>query len=390
MEQELAMSGVQHGMKDRALDSSVEPFEPRLADGCDARSLFAAGKLDAVKLDALAAVLVRTHGARAIGAPVPLSRRAWITHCTGTADQELLAFEGAEHDLAPSGLIARVRERLQAFAREHPNRFERRRRRGRAASACADLRLSEVRFEREGAEPLVGEGRDPGGPSRPIDVAEQVASLAMDLCDRGASALAERFVNDYARASGDFDLYSVIDYFIACRAIVRAKSAALAASDPVRSSEQRSHKAERARSRLALADAVLEPRVKPALVLVGGAAGAGKNEVAHGLAECLGGVVVAAEQQLFERARPVLESGRAAILVRSFGRRARREAAVRFACKRHVAVVFVEARAGAANAPEIERPSEWPAQRCAQIRTDRGDWLASLPGLAAWVLSHSH
>jgi hypothetical protein len=86
----------------------------------------------------------------------------------------------------------------------------------------------------------------------------------------------------------------------------------------------------------------------------------------------------------------VLESGRVAILVRSFGRRARREAAVRFACKRRVPVVFVEARSSTATPAGIERPREWPAQRCAQIRTDRGDWQSSLPGLAAWVRSHSH
>jgi uncharacterized protein len=383
------MSVAEGDMTDPTLGSGVEWFESRYGDGRDARSLLDAGKLDAAKLDALAAVLARSYAERTLGAPAPLSRRAWIAHCTGTADHDLLAFHGAEHDLAPPGLIARVRERLQAFVREHPNRFERRRRRGRAVSGRADLRLPEIRYERDGAEPLVGESRAPGAASSPIDVAEPVASLAMDLCDRGAAALAERFVNGYARASGDFDLYSVIDYFIACRAIARAKSASFAAPDPAQSPEQL-HETERVRRRLALADAVLEPRAKPALVLVGGAADAGKYQVAEGLADCLGGVVVESDQQLFERARPVLDSGRVAILVRSFGRRARREAAVRFACKRRVAVVFVEARSSAAGAREIERPSEWPAQRCAQIRTDRDDWLLSLPGLAAWIRSHAH
>jgi magnesium-transporting ATPase (P-type) len=71
----------------------------------------------------------------------------------------------------------------------------------------------------------------------------------MDLRYRGAKALAERFLASYARESDDYDLYSVVDYFIGYRAGVRAKVAALAARDSAIAPGQRARAAESAQAR---------------------------------------------------------------------------------------------------------------------------------------------
>ena len=421
----------------------------RLPDGRDALSLFEAGRLTAGQLDAVAARLARFHAAHALGAPAPFASAEWLARCTGPAEENLGVFDQAGPDLAPRELVTRARAGLRAFVAEHADRFERRRRDGRAVDAHGDLHLQHVWFERDGADPIAIDGLEFSDLLRRIDVASEVAFLAMDLRYRGADGLGERFLRSYATESDDFDLYSVVDYFIAYRAGVRAKVAALAAADPAITSAQRARAAQSARRHLVLAASALEPRAVPALVLVGGVVGTGKSTVAAGLADWLDGVMIASDRVrkrlmnvapaarvggawqkgaysvvyskrtyagLLERARPVLESGRVAILDATFSRRAMREDAGRFAAELGVPAWFVEARCAAdvarerlarraaagtdpsdagpehysRSARKFESPSEWPDASRAIVHTDQDDWRASLPALAEWIRSLAH
>jgi uncharacterized protein len=60
-----------------------------------------------------------------------------------------------------------------------------------------------------------------------IDVLSDVAFLVMDLQDRGESALANRFLNEYLQHSGDYQQLDVLPYYLAYRALVRAKVTAI-------------------------------------------------------------------------------------------------------------------------------------------------------------------
>jgi len=416
----------------------------RLADGRDALSLLEAGQLTEAKLDALASLFARFHAAHSLGTPAPFSREEWLLRCTRPVEENLRVLGGAERELAATELLARARDRARAFVAEHADRFERRRQDGRAVDGHGDLHLQHVWYERDDADPIAIDGLEFSEVLRRIDVASEVAFLAMDLRYRGAAGLAERFLRSYARESDDFDLYSVVDYFLAYRAGVRAKVAALAARDTAIGPAQRARAAASARRHLALAAEVLEPRALPALVLVSGVVGTGKSTVAAGLADLLDGVVVASDRVrkrllgapptervgggwqrgaysaehtertyagLFARARPVLASGRTAILDATFSRRDRRSDATRLARELGVSALLVEvccapavaqerlasrAAAGtdpsdagpehyAASAREFETPTEWPDERRARVHTDRQDWRASLPGVATWI-----
>jgi aminoglycoside phosphotransferase family enzyme/predicted kinase len=422
----------------------------RLPDGRDALSLLAAGKLTGGHLDAFAARLARFHAAHGLGAPAPFSREEWLARCTGPAEENLRVFEQLGHpDLVARADLVRARSRLRAFLAERADRFERRRRDGRAVDAHGDLHLQHVWYERGDADPIAIDCLEFSEGLRRIDAASDAAFLAMDLSYRGAGALAERFLRSYARESDDYDLYSVVDYFISYRAGVRAKVAALAARDPAIEPGQRERAAESARRHLALAVQAIERRARPALVLVGGVVGTGKSTVAAELADALSGVVVSsdrvrkrllgapatarvggawrtgaysAEQTdrtydgLLTRARPVLESGRVAIVDATWSRRAHREAALRLGEELGVAAAFVEVRCAADVARErlarraaagtdasdagpehhaesaraFETAAEWPAHRCTRLETDREDWRSALPSLAAWVHCLSH
>jgi aminoglycoside phosphotransferase family enzyme/predicted kinase len=411
----------------------------RLPDHRDALSLLDRGALSAEMLDALSSVLVRFHAAQTLGAPAPFTSEEWLERCTRPADDSLIALEGAE--CAPADLLARTREHLRAFAAGHADRFERRRRAGRAVDAHGDLHLQHVWFEREGRDPIAIDCLEFNDGLRRIDVAAEVAFLAMDLTYRGAPGLAERFLRSYAHESDDFDLYSVVDYFIGYRALVRAKVAAFAARDPGIAVPQRERAAASVCRHLALAAAALVPSARPVLLLVGGVVGTGKSTVAAELANHLDGVVIASDRvrkrlagvsattrlgagwqrgayapeqtervysALLERARPVLVSGRAAILDATFARRAQRAQAAQLASELGVDVFFVEARCAAevarerlarraaagrdpsdagpelydASAREFEPASEWPERSRASVLTDASDWRATLPGLA--------
>jgi len=65
-----------------------------------------------------------------------------------------------------------------------------------------------------------------------IDVMSEVAFLVMDLIVRNQKALAYRFVNAYLAQSGDYAGMAVLRFYLAYRAMVRAKVHGLRARQP--------------------------------------------------------------------------------------------------------------------------------------------------------------
>ena len=121
-----------------------------------------------------------------------------------------------------------------------------------------------------------------------IDVWYDVAFLLMDLWRRGLRRHANVVLNEYARATGDLVGLAVLPLFLACRAAVRAKTSATAATLAA-GDEARASLAGTARTYLALAESLLEPRAA-ALVAIGGFSGSGKSTQGALLAPDLGPV----------------------------------------------------------------------------------------------------
>jgi len=123
-----------------------------------------------------------------------------------------------------------------------------------------------------------------------IDVAEELASLFMDLLARQCGAHAYAFLNGYLFQSGDYPACRGLRLYGAHRALVRAKVAALRALDAAGEDARVSSRAEHHRY-VACARALLQP-APPRLILTCGVSGSGKTWLAERLALELGAVHV--------------------------------------------------------------------------------------------------
>ncbi|NOT25952.1 MAG: AAA family ATPase [Acidobacteria bacterium] len=119
-----------------------------------------------------------------------------------------------------------------------------------------------------------------------IDVLYDLAFLLMDLWHRRLPSHANAVLNSYLIESRDWEGLSLLPLFLSCRAAVRAKTSATAASLQ-REPEAARELQQAAREYLDMADLLLR-REQPCVVAIGGFSGSGKSTLARGLAPLLG------------------------------------------------------------------------------------------------------
>jgi uncharacterized protein len=118
------------------------------------------------------------------------------------------------------------------------------------------------------------------------DPVADMAFLVMDLSFRGRPDLARVLSESYFRASGDGEGRTLLPFYVAYRAAVRAKVEGFELSEKEIPETERAAALARARAHWLLALGELEePNRRPCLVLVGGLPGTGKSTLARGLAE---------------------------------------------------------------------------------------------------------
>lgn len=119
-----------------------------------------------------------------------------------------------------------------------------------------------------------------------IDVTSEISFTVMDLLRRGRPQLAWRFLNGYLEITGDYQGCGVLRFYLAYRAMVRAKIAAIRAG-------QRGARLKKGlkscRSYLRLAHGCLTRR-RPALIITHGLPGCGKSTFAQIALERLGAI----------------------------------------------------------------------------------------------------
>ena len=189
-----------------------------------ASRLLAAGLLEPADIDSLAARVAEFHGGIAVAA---------ADGAFGASDEILRLAQRNFEVLAP--LLATSPEQseldeLRAWTeREHAARrgaFLRRRQQGFVRECHGDLHLNNI--ARIDGEIVIFDGIEFNEAMRWIDVMSELAFTVMDLEDRGRADLAHRFLNAYLERTGDHAGLAVLPFYLAYRALVRAKIAASA------------------------------------------------------------------------------------------------------------------------------------------------------------------
>ena len=116
-----------------------------------------------------------------------------------------------------------------------------------------------------------------------IDVMSEVAFTVMDLQDRGRGDLGQRFLNAYLEITGDYAGLSVLRFYLAYRAMVRAMVARLRAVQLGAGDARRAVLAEY-HGYVELAQSYARPP-RPAIILTHGLAGSGKTTLSQALLE---------------------------------------------------------------------------------------------------------
>ena len=129
-----------------------------------------------------------------------------------------------------------------------------------------------------------------------MDVANDVAFLAMDLDYEGRSDLARHFVARMAAALGDRGMTPLMDFYKCYRAYVRGKVESLHSVVPAAPEAERAVSAERAGRYFRLALQYSIAGSQPLVLAVIGRIGTGKSTVAEALAQELGWEVFSSDR----------------------------------------------------------------------------------------------
>lgn len=182
--------------------------------------------------------------------------------------------------------VSRIRHLVAEFLSGRASLFARRIEEGFIVDGHGDLLADDI-FWVDG-KPALLDCLEFDDELRYVDCVDDAAFLAMDLEFLGRKDLGDYFLERYARHSADAAPPALRDFYIAYRAVVRAKV------DCVRLSQGKPESAQDAARHLAIATRHLADGAVR-LALVGGNPGTGKSTLAHALAEKVGARVISTD-----------------------------------------------------------------------------------------------
>jgi uncharacterized protein len=172
-----------------------------------------------------------------------------------------------------------------AFVTAHAQTFEGRASRGQVREGHGDLRAEHVLL---GDRVRIVDCVEFDSGLRELDVADDLAFLVFDLAARGGERFAELLVRAYRDAGGDPGPDSLIAFYAAYRALVRAKVSLVRAAQLPRTSAEHGQRSAHARDLIALAERFAWRARQPLAIVACGVPASGKSHLARALAELSG------------------------------------------------------------------------------------------------------
>lgn len=187
-----------------------------------------------------------------------------------------------------------IRYFTERFYDRHADLFERRRTNGRILDCHGDLRCEHVHFS--GGEINIFDCIEFNERFRFIDVANDVAFLAMDLDFWKRRDLAVAFTRRIAEALEDPELLALVDFYKCYRAYVRGKVFSIKSLEPEVPAAERETSRQNARRFFQLALSYAIAGSEPLVLTVMGRVGTGKSSVAQMIGESLGAEVFSSDR----------------------------------------------------------------------------------------------
>lgn len=181
-----------------------------------------------------------------------------------------------------------------SFYRQHSRLFQSRLREGRILDCHGDLHLEHIHLTPRQIH--IYDCIEFNDRLRYIDVASDVAFLAMDLDFNGRPDLARTFAAHMAKALSDPGMLALIDFYKCYRACVRGKVESLATIAHAVSETERRASADRARRYFRLASQYYVSGSTPMVLVVMGRIASGKSSLAQALADELGWAVFSSDR----------------------------------------------------------------------------------------------
>jgi hypothetical protein len=238
--------------------------------------LLSRGKVLPQHMDNLAAKLAVFHGSlpqakagSAFGMPATIRAAAMQNF------EQLLSLLTAQLDRDAVAELGQITGNAYSAREKY---FSQRREQGYVRECHGDLHLGNIVLISN--QPIPFDGIEFNPALRWVDVMDEVAFLVMDLLHGQRPDLAYRFLNAYLEATGDYAGVSVLRFYLAYRAGVRAKVSAIRAYQPDHSPLVQTQALTACRNYLALATECLARR-HPALIITHGLPGSGKSTFAQ-------------------------------------------------------------------------------------------------------------
>jgi hypothetical protein len=189
-------------------------------------------------------------------------------------------------DLIAGYAFEAIQEFNEQFFCRYSCLLNRRRTEGHILDCHGDLRLEHIHFGRDGVR--VFDCIEFNDAFRYIDVANEVAFLAMDLDFHGRRDLSRYFVRQMADFVGDEDLLKLLDFYKCYRAYVRAKVHALKSVEAEVPEQQKARSRDRAMSLFSLSLEYAISGSEPMVIVIMGRIGTGKSTISGKLSDALG------------------------------------------------------------------------------------------------------
>jgi aminoglycoside phosphotransferase family enzyme/predicted kinase len=265
----------------------------RLPDGTSLLDRVSRGDVGAADVERLAEFLAAFHCTAAGGPTVAAGGRFVVV--AGNARDNFTQAEAHVGTTLSRAVFARLRVLTDVHLDRLRELIEARADRGVPRDTHGDLHLDHVYFHPDG-RPFAIDCIEFSERFRHADPAADLAFLLMDLRFHHRPDLAAALERAYARASGDAELGELLPFYVAYRAVVRAKVEGMERAEAEVPASERAAAGERARGHWLLALGVLEePARRPALAFVGGLSGTGKSYLARRVAAAAGFEVIRAD-----------------------------------------------------------------------------------------------